>query len=193
MNGFNMKKILLGVLILAIAFVLYKVGSRLYFNYQMDQFEEQSRIDDFKINQLVSTKASEKIKTTDLVYLCELRKELWDTDVSVDDIQKSAELNNKNYKNFITDIKTEIKKDNELSRIIKDSTFGFNTEIVGQLCTLKDPDSGYSRSIYNKLLYKKYKLNEDSISYLNENSITQQDLNEYLKAMQKAKEFRLKY
>lgn len=188
-----MKKILLGVLVLVIAFVLYKVGSRLYFNYQMDQFEEQSNLDDFKMNQFVLDKANQKIKTTDLVYLCELRKELWDTSVPVDDIQKVAELNNQNYKNFTADIKRDIQKYSELSEIITNSSSGFNSEIVAHLCTLKYPDSGNSRSVYNMLLSKKYKLNEDSIGSLDQDLITQEDLNEYLKAMQKAKEFRLKY
>lgn len=187
-----MKKILIVVAVILISGLLVYLGNQYYKTYQTNKYIKEYELNSFRFDQLVDKESKKYIKTNDLIFLCELRKGLWNTDVSVDSIAKEAEGNSARYKNFVKKISLEIGKDKEMKEFIGND---INTQLIGTLCTRIDPDSQNDRSIYGDLLNKKYSLTGSfvTIGSLEMNEINEEDLTEYQKAKAAEERFRKKF
>lgn len=188
-----MKKLLIALLVCVAGVLIYKAGKSLYMDYQIKKFEEEYSINSMKLEMLISSQAEKHIKLNDLIFACELRKGLWETNVSVDNIQKISIDHNPRYKAFMQSLKKEILNDRGLNDFVNGDVLGFNDSVVGHICTLKNPETQSNKSLYNNLLSKKYKTNEDSIEGIDTNKISQEDLNEYLAAKEVEKKIRMNF
>lgn len=188
-------KILIGILVLALSSILYIVGNYLYMQYQRNEHSKEYESNSYKIDKLIKNKATKDLKTNDLVFVCELRKSLWHTTVPLETIQLAAEENSPKYKKFVMEVTRDIFRDAQLKAFVKEKQSEVDLEIVGSLCTLLNSKTGSSRSLYNKLLSQKYNidLESGSLSYVDISKVTQEDLDEYLKAKKSEENIRLKF
>lgn len=176
-----MKKIIVIVSLIIFSLIIFFLGKRYYDNYQIEKFEKSYELKSYKLDKLIKDQAKNNIKTNDLIFVCELRKGLWDTDVSVDEIVKESELNSSKFRNYLSNIKSAINNDKEIKEFVEDD---FNGAIIGSLCTRINPDNGFDRSIYGDLLNKKYNLSGSykSLGDIDINLVTEDDLKEYQNA-----------
>lgn len=188
-------KILIGILVLALSTILYIVGNYFYIQYQRNEYSKEYESNSYKIDKLIKNKATKDLKNKDLVFVCELRKSLWHTTVPLETIQLAAEDNNPKYKKFVRELTQDIFRDAQLKAFVKGKQSEVDLEIVGSLCTLLNSETGSSRSLYNKLLSQKYNidLESGSLSYVDISKVTQEDLDEYLKAKKAEENIRLKF
>lgn len=188
-------KILIGILVLALSSILYIVGNYLYMQYQRNEHSKEYESNSYKIDKLIKNKATKDLKTNDLVFVCELRKSLWHTTVPLETIQLAAEENSPKYKKFVMEVTQDIFRDAQLKAFVKEKQSEVDLEVVGSLCTLLNSKTGSSRSLYNKLLSQKYNidLESGSLSYVDISNVTQEDLDEYLKAKKSEENIRLKF
>ncbi|MFJ1521817.1 hypothetical protein ACG59Z_18350 [Acinetobacter sp. ABJ_C1_1] len=188
-------KILIGILVLALSSILYIVGNYLYMQYQRNEHSKEYESNSYKIDKLIKNKATKDLKTNDLVFVCELRKSLWHTTVPLEAIQLAAEENSPKYKKFVMEVTQDIFRDAQLKAFVKEKQSEVDLEVVGSLCTLLNSKTGSSRSLYNKLLSQKYNidLESGSLSYVDISKVTQEDLDEYLKAKKSEENIRLKF
>ncbi|UGQ27959.1 hypothetical protein [Acinetobacter calcoaceticus] len=188
-------KILIGILVLALSSILYIVGNYLYMQYQRNEHSKEYESNSYKIDKLIKNKATKDLKTNDLVFVCELRKSLWHTTVPLETIQLAAEENSPKYKKFVMEVTQDIFRDTQLKAFVKEKQSEVDLEVVGSLCTLLNSKTGSSRSFYNKLLSQKYNidLESGSLSYVDISKVTQEDLDEYLKAKKSEENIRLKF
>lgn len=188
-------KILIGILVLALSSILYIVGNYLYMQYQRNEHSKEYESNSYKIDKLIKNKATKDLKTNDLVFVCELRKSLWHATVPLETIQLAAEENSPKYKKFVMEVTQDIFRDAQLKAFVKEKQSEVDLEIVGSLCTLLNSKTGSSRSLYNKLLSQKYNidLESGSLSYVDISKVTQEDLDEYLKAKKSEENIRLKF
>lgn len=188
-------KILIGILVLALSSILYIVGNYLYMQYQRNEHSKEYESNSYKIDKLIKNKATKDLKTNDLVFVCELRKSLWHTTVPLETIQLAAEENSPKYKKFVMEVTQDIFRDTQLKAFVKEKQSEVDLEVVGSLCTLLNSKTGSSRSLYNKLLSQKYNidLESGSLSYVDISKVTQEDLDEYLKAKKSEENIRLKF
>ncbi|MEN8273601.1 hypothetical protein I8T81_09100 [Acinetobacter seifertii] len=188
-------KILIGILVLALSSILYIVGNYLYMQYQRNEHSKEYESNSYKIDKLIKNKATKDLKTNDLVFICELRKSLWHTTVPLETIQLAAEENSPKYKKFVMEVTQDIFRDAQLKAFVKEKQSEVDLEIIGSLCTLLNSKTGSSRSLYNKLLSQKYNidLESGSLSYVDISKVTQEDLDEYLKAKKSEENIRLKF
>ncbi|MHA3098418.1 hypothetical protein [Acinetobacter brisouii] len=188
-----MKKTIIILSILVSLFVFYKIGDSYYSKYKRDQIVKEYERNDIKLRYLIFDNAAKKLKTNDLIFPCELRRGLWGTDVDVRVIQKKSEENNPKYKSFTDQLKKDISLDKDLEKFVSDEVFGVDTDIMGDLCTLIDPQSQTKISYYDKLLEKKYQILNGSLESVDISRITPDDLQEYKKAKVVENQFRMKY
>jgi len=188
-------KILIGILVLALSAILYIVGNYFYMQYQRNEYAKEYESNSYKIDKLIKNKATKDLKTNDLVFVCELRKSLWHTTVPFEIIQLAAEDNSPKYKKFVREVTQDIFRDAQLKAFVKGKQSEVDLEVVGSLCTLLNSETGSSRSLYNKLLSQKYNidLESGSLSYVDISKVTQEDLDEYLKAKKAEENIRLKF
>lgn len=188
-------KILIGILVLALSAILYIVGNYFYMQYQRNEYAKEYESNSYKIDKLIKNKATKNLKTNDLVFICELRKSLWHTTVPFETIQLAAEDNSPKYKKFVREVTQDIFRDAQLKAFVKGKQSEVDSEVVGSLCTLLNSETGSSRSLYNKLLSQKYNidLESGSLSYVDISKVTQEDLDEYLKAKKAEENIRLKF
>ncbi|MDV7458228.1 hypothetical protein R4643_12135 [Acinetobacter baumannii] len=188
-------KILIGILVLALSAILYIVGNYLYMQYDRNEHSKEYESNSYKIDKLIKNKATKDLKTNDLVFVCELRKSLWHTTVPLETIQLAAEDNSPKYKKFVREVTQDIFRDAQLKAFVKGEQSEVDLAIIGHLCTLLNSETGSSRSLYNKLLSQKYNidLESGSLSYVDISKVTQEDLDEYLKAKKVEENIRLKF
>ncbi|WP_075382520.1 hypothetical protein [Acinetobacter pittii] len=188
-------KILIGILVLALSAILYIVGNYFYMQYQRNEYAKEYESNSYKIDKLIKNKATKDLKTNDLVFVCELRKSLWHTTVPFETIHLAAEDNSPKYKKFVMEVTQDIFRDAQLKAFVKGKQSEVDSEVVGSLCTLLNSETGSSRSLYNKLLSQKYNidLESGSLSYVDISKVTQEDLDEYLKAKKAEENIRLKF
>lgn len=188
-------KILIGILVLALSAILYIVGNYFYMQYQRNEYAKEYESNSYKIDKLIKNKATKDLKTNDLVFVCELRKSLWHTTVPLETIQLAAEDNSPKYKKFVREVTQDIFRDAQLKAFVKGEQSEVDLAIIGHLCTLLNSETGSSRSLYNKLLSQKYNidLESGSLSYVDISKVTQEDLDEYLKAKKAEENIRLKF
>lgn len=156
-------------------------GKRYYDNYQIEKFEKSYELKSYKLDKLIKDQVKNNIKANDLIFVCELRKGLWNTNVSVDEIVKESELNSSKFKNYLSNIKSAINNDKEIKEFVEDD---INGAIIGSLCTKINPDNDFDRSIYGDLLNKKYNLSGSyrTIGDVDINNLTEDDLKQYQNA-----------
>lgn len=187
------KKIILGIVTIIIAFIFYKVAVILYANYQFKKSETDYEIKSSKIDNII-TNHSKKIRLNDLIIVCELRKSFWNTsDISINTIQKEAEEADLGYKQFSTIVKADLLSQKDLN--FRDEE-DLNTALIGKLCTKHYPmKPSLKNNIYSDLLGIKYKLSsdQDSIGYLDKDTITSEDLSKYLTFLGIEKKIRLNF
>lgn len=182
----------MGVLLLS--FVIYKVGTSLYFKYRMQKWEDEYQANSYKVDTIIVANAEKRLKLNDLIVVCELRKSLWNSKVSITEIQKTAELSNRKYKLFSDAVKKDLLENTDKSYLKTDEDI--DTDVIGKLCTQHYPDSPNAQNnVYSDLLSQKYKLtgSQDSISYVDISLITNEDLSQYKSALEIEKKIRLNF
>lgn len=167
----------------------------IYFKYQMKAIQRENTVNNLKFEKIILNSAEKKLKTNDLIFLCELKRSLGSVNVDFQDIYEQGIHNNTNLDNFMTVIKEDIAKDKELQKFSGDNDLSRNAKIVSYLCTIHDYETQISKSVYTKFLAKKYGLDTDfnSIAFVDVNELTEEDYAEFKKAKLVEKMFRSKF
>ena len=177
------KKLLIGLIILVGCFFIYKVAYKVYKQYTFNKITENvEKVSNWVIFNILND-GEDELKTNDLIYVCELRKALWNTGVNVDTIQILAERNNQNYKRFSEKMHKVIHNSEYVIKHSYGNKVDYKkSDVIGVLCTLVFEDTQISRSLYNKLLSIKYQNDTGSIGDVEGSRITAEDFEEYRKA-----------
>lgn len=189
-----MKKLVIAALAVFFCFGAFMLGKNVYLNYKSKKYRENYDLQSYRFNKMISDISTKNnIKLNDLIFVCELRKGLWNTGTNINVIQNSSLANSQNYKNLVVAIKEGIEKDPELLGYTGKKTEDMNTHIIGNFCTLVDPETQSSRSMYSDLLRKKYQITQNSIGYVDMSAITKEDMYEYEKAKSVENKIRMMY
>lgn len=188
------RKIFIGLVALIACFFVYKLGMRLYHNYTFSKIRENVEKRGDRVDNIILDSGGKDLKTNDLIYVCELRKALWNTNVDIETIQILAEHNNQKYKQFSKKMYTAVNNDKYVIEHSFNNKVDYKkSDVIGTLCTLVFPETQTNRSLYGKLLSQKYQVESGTIGDVDSSKITPEDLNEYDKAKIIEEKLRLRF